>query len=59
MSWTAIIPFKGSAERKTRLGSRLGTVERQWLSQGLFAHVVGVLRRALRCSPPSSCLQIK
>jgi 2-phospho-L-lactate/phosphoenolpyruvate guanylyltransferase len=45
VSWTAIIPFKGSAERKTRLGSRLGTDERQRLSQELFEHVVSVLRQ--------------
>jgi len=44
--WTAVIPFKGSAERKTRLGNRLGMKERQGLSQELFEHVVSVLRRA-------------
>jgi len=41
----AVIPFKGSAERKTRLGSRLGMEERQRLSQELFEHVVSVLRQ--------------
>ena len=46
MSWTAVIPFKGSAERKTRLGNRLGMEERQGLSQQLFEHVVSVLRQA-------------
>ena len=46
MSWTAVIPFKGSAERKTRLGNRLGIEERQGLSQELFEHVVNVLQQA-------------
>jgi 2-phospho-L-lactate guanylyltransferase len=46
VSWTAVIPFKGSAERKTRLGSRLGVEERQGLSQELFEHVVSVLQQA-------------
>jgi 2-phospho-L-lactate guanylyltransferase len=45
VSWTAVIPFKGSAERKTRLGNRLGMEERQRLSQELFEHVASVLRR--------------
>ena len=45
MSWTAVIPFKGIAERKTRLGNRLGMNERQWLSQELFEHVVSVLHQ--------------
>ena len=46
MSWTAVIPFKGSAERKTRLGNRLGMEERQRLSLELFEHVVSVLWQA-------------
>jgi 2-phospho-L-lactate guanylyltransferase len=46
VNWSAVIPFKGSAERKTRLGSRLGMGERQGLSQELFAHVVSVLQKA-------------
>jgi 2-phospho-L-lactate guanylyltransferase len=46
VSWTAVIPFKGSGERKTRLGSRLGIEERLGLSQELFEHVVSVLRQA-------------
>jgi 2-phospho-L-lactate guanylyltransferase len=46
MTWTAVIPFKGSAERKTRLGSCLGIEERQLLSQQLFEHVWSVLQRA-------------
>jgi 2-phospho-L-lactate guanylyltransferase len=45
VSWTAVIPFKGSAERKTRLGNRLGMEERQRLSQELFEHVASVLRQ--------------
>jgi 2-phospho-L-lactate guanylyltransferase len=46
VTWTAIVPFKGGAERKTRLTSRLGREERQRLSQELFEHVVSVLRQA-------------
>jgi len=45
VSWTAVIPFKGSAERKTRLGNRLGIEHRQGLSQELFEHVVNVLQQ--------------
>jgi 2-phospho-L-lactate guanylyltransferase len=45
MTWMGVIPFKGSTERKTRLASRLGPQERQRLSQGLFEHVVTVLRQ--------------
>jgi len=45
VSWTAVIPFKGSAERKTRLASRLGMEDRQSLSQELFEHVASVLRQ--------------
>lgn len=46
MTWTAVIPFKGSAERKTRLGSRFTLEERQRLSQELFEYVADVLRQA-------------
>jgi 2-phospho-L-lactate guanylyltransferase len=46
MTWTAVIPFKGSAERKTRLESCLGIEERQLLGQLLFEHVWSVLQRA-------------
>ena len=45
MNWTAVIPFKGTAERKTRLANRLGMEQRQRLSQELFEHVVNVLRQ--------------
>jgi 2-phospho-L-lactate guanylyltransferase len=43
MSWTAVLLFKGSGARKTRLGNRLSPVERQALSQALFDHVSAVL----------------
>jgi 2-phospho-L-lactate/phosphoenolpyruvate guanylyltransferase len=46
VTWTPIVPFEGSAERKSRLGSRLGREERQRRSQELFEHVVSVLRQA-------------
>jgi 2-phospho-L-lactate guanylyltransferase (CobY/MobA/RfbA family) len=42
----AVIPFKGNAQRKTRLGSGLGMEERQRLIQDLFEHVVRVLQQA-------------
>ena len=45
MNWMAVIPLKGSEERKTRLGSRLGMQGRQRLSEELFEHVVSVLRQ--------------
>jgi 2-phospho-L-lactate guanylyltransferase len=44
MNWRAVIPFKGSADRKTRLEGRLGPRERLSLSQDIFDHVTRVLR---------------
>lgn len=44
MRWPAIIPLKGSGERKTRLASRLNEEQRQALSQQLFSHVAAALR---------------
>lgn len=46
MSWTAVVPFKGRVERKTRLGGRLGMEERQNLSQDVFERVLGVILRS-------------
>jgi 2-phospho-L-lactate guanylyltransferase len=43
MRWTAVIPFKGTGERKTRLAGQLSPPERQRLSRQMFMHVVGVL----------------
>lgn len=44
MTWLAVIPLKGSGERKTRLADRLDAAARRKLSQRLFDHVAGVLR---------------
>ena len=46
MSWMAVIPFKGCAERKTRLRNRLEKTERDYLSQHLFEHVADILHRS-------------
>jgi 2-phospho-L-lactate guanylyltransferase len=43
MTWTALIPLKGSGERKTRLAGRLDEGQRRTLSQKLFSHVASVL----------------
>jgi 2-phospho-L-lactate guanylyltransferase len=43
LTWTAVIPFKGRGERKTRLAGFLKPEERQALSERLFRHVAGVL----------------
>ena len=43
MSWTALIPIKGSAERKTRLGHRLPCDRRVVLTERLLAHAISVL----------------
>lgn len=43
MTWTALIPLKGSGERKTRLASRLDKRQRRTLSYELFSHVASVL----------------
>jgi len=46
MSWTVIIPFKGGAACKSRLGSSFNVDSRQRLSRVLFDHVTEVLRRS-------------
>lgn len=43
MIWTALVPLKPQAERKSRLAERLDVAERATLSQRLFAHVASVL----------------
>lgn len=45
MSWTAIVPFKASGERKSRLAAELSSDERAALSIRMFRHVVDVLQR--------------
>jgi 2-phospho-L-lactate guanylyltransferase len=45
MSWTAVIPFKGTGEPKTRLAGALGLAERRRLSARLFARVADALAR--------------
>jgi 2-phospho-L-lactate/phosphoenolpyruvate guanylyltransferase len=44
MTWSVILPFKGRAERKTRLAGRLTGAERQALSASLFDHAVRTLQ---------------
>ena len=44
MTWTALIPLKGSGERKTRLAGRLDESQRRTLSHQLFSHVASVLK---------------
>ena len=43
MSWTAIVPIKPAAERKTRLAALLGAGDRRELSEAMFAHVIATL----------------
>lgn len=43
MSWTAVIPFKGSGARKTRLASIFSPEQRRKFSQRMFNHVRDVL----------------
>ncbi|MEJ7935534.1 2-phospho-L-lactate guanylyltransferase [Sphingobium sp. AN558] len=43
MSWTAVIPFKGTAARKTRLSSLFSPDQRRDLSQRMFDHVCEVI----------------
>jgi 2-phospho-L-lactate guanylyltransferase len=43
MSWTAVVPFKGRDQRKTRLRSRLSAEQCQLLTDNLFEHLVAVL----------------
>lgn len=44
--WTALLPFKSSGDRKTRLQSRLDTPQRDALAERLFAHVTQILAAA-------------
>lgn len=46
MNWTAIVPLKSGAERKTRLSERLTAAERLALSDRLAAHVLAALAQA-------------
>lgn len=50
MTWTALIPLKGSGERKTRLAGRLNEAQRRALSHELFQHVASVLNRSSELS---------
>lgn len=43
MSWRAIVPLKGGAERKTRLAGRLSPESRLALSEDMVTHVLDVL----------------
>ena len=43
MSWTALVPVKGAAERKTRLASVMDAAHRRELSDQLYRHVVRCL----------------
>lgn len=43
MNWTAVIPFKGSGARKTRLASIFSPDQRRQFSQHMFEHVRNVL----------------
>jgi len=43
MSWTALIPLKGEADRKSRLATAMAPWERVALSERMFDHVVTVL----------------
>lgn len=43
MNWTAVIPFKGTAARKTRLADLFSTDQRRDFSQRMFDHVRDIL----------------
>jgi 2-phospho-L-lactate guanylyltransferase len=43
MRWTALVPVKGAAERKTRLASVMDAAHRRELSDQLYRHVVRCL----------------
>jgi 2-phospho-L-lactate guanylyltransferase len=45
MSWTALVPIKPAAERKTRLAALLEPSERKRLTDAMLAHVVETLHR--------------
>ena len=40
MRWTAVVPLKGAAERKSRLAPALDAAQRRDLSDQLYRHVV-------------------
>ena len=44
MTWTALVPLKGTSERKSRLASWLSPGERWQLTETMFRHVTSVLR---------------
>ena len=50
MTWTALIPLKGSGERKTRLAGRLDETQRRALSHELFSHAASVLNSSAEVS---------
>jgi 2-phospho-L-lactate/phosphoenolpyruvate guanylyltransferase len=50
MTWLAVIPLKGTGERKTRLAGRLDKDQRRLLSRQLFEHVAAVLRESVAIS---------
>jgi 2-phospho-L-lactate guanylyltransferase len=57
MSWTAVVPLKGAAERKSRLAPVLDAAHRRELSDQLYRHVVqglseiGLADRIIAVSP--------
>ena len=57
MTWTALVPIKAPADRKTRLAPYLSPAEREVLTDDMLAHVAEVLRaspsveRAILLSP--------
>lgn len=66
-AWTALLPLKPSAERKTRLAARLSPAQRVTLTETLLARALAALRacpkisdiRLLTASPkswPTSCI---
>lgn len=44
-TWTAVVPIKPAAARKTRLAGHLPPTERVRLTEAMLAHVLGVLNR--------------
>jgi len=43
MSWTAVLPFRGGEERKTRLAGHMSATERRALSDHMLQHAARVL----------------
>ena len=50
MTWLAVIPLKGTGERKTRLAGRLDKERRRLLSRQMFDHVAAVLGESVAIS---------